>query len=163
MEGSDGRRCVPEDAAVAPPPPRPPPSPLPPPSSPPPPSLPPPPPPTATFPLPPSPASSSHGSRQAHPALLLPCAIHLRPCELPTPLCPTSGVAVDAVATRCACSCGTVGTPGTSRIVSHLCCSCMAGCGCADGLGCRKPGWRPTSRKSKSGLLPQSGDQLLTP
>ena len=48
MEGSDGRRCVPEAAAAAPPPPRPPPSPLPPPSSPPPPSLPPPPPTTAT-------------------------------------------------------------------------------------------------------------------
>ena len=48
MEGSDGRRCVPEAAAAAPPPPRPPPSLLPPPSSPPPPSLPPPPPTTAT-------------------------------------------------------------------------------------------------------------------
>jgi hypothetical protein len=117
------------------------------------------------LPLPPprSPASSSPGGKQAQPALLRPCALHPRPCELPAALLPASGVAGDAVATRCACSRGTLGTPATCRIVSCLCCSCMAGCGCADGLGCWKPGWRPASRKIKSGLLPQFQVARLAP
>jgi hypothetical protein len=110
-----------------------------------------------------SPASSSPGGKQAQPALLRPCALHPRPCELPVALLPASGVAGDAVATRCACSRGTLGTPATCRIVSCLCCSCMAGCGCADGLGCWKPGWRPASRKIKSGLLPQFQVARLAP
>jgi hypothetical protein len=35
--------------------------------------------------------------------------------------------------------------------------------GYADALGWRKPGWRPTSRKIKSGLLPQSQVARLAP
>ena len=117
------------------------------------------------LPLPPprSPASFSPGGKQAQPALLRSCALHPRPCELPAVLLPASGVAGDEVATCCACSRGTVGTPATSCIASRLCCFCMAGCGCGYGLGCWKPGWRPASRKIKSGLLPQFGDQLLVP
>jgi hypothetical protein len=61
------------------------------------------------LPLPPprSPASSSPGGKQAQPALLRPCALHPRPCELRVPLLSASGVGGDAVATRCACSRGT--------------------------------------------------------
>ena len=88
------------------------------------------------LPPPPSPASSSPGGRQAQPALLRSCTLHPRPCELPAALLPASGVAGDAVATRCACCRGTVGTPATSCIVSRLRCSRMAGCGCANELGC---------------------------
>ena len=100
---------VPEAAAAAPPPPQPPAPPLPPLPSPPSPPLPPPPPPTGTAtPAAASPASSSPGGRQAQPALLCPCALHPRPCELPAPLLSASGVAGDAVATRCTCPRGTV-------------------------------------------------------
>ena len=59
------------------------------------------------LPPPPSPASSSPGGKQAKPALLRPCALHPRPCELPASLLPASGVAGDAVATLCASSRGT--------------------------------------------------------
>ena len=36
-------------------------------------------------------------------------------------------------------------------------CSPLAGCGCVIELGSRKPGWRLTSRKIRSGRLPQFG------
>ena len=114
------------------------------------------------LPPPPLPASSSPGGKQAKPALLRPCALHPRPCELPASLLPASGVAGDAGFTLCASSRGT-GARLPSRIRSCLCCSCMAGCGCADGLGCRKPEWRPASRKIKSGLLPQFQVARLAP
>ena len=45
----------------------------------------------------------------------------------------------------------------------HLCCSCLAGCGCTFAFDCRQSGWRLISHKFKSGVLPQFHGALLAP
>jgi hypothetical protein len=111
------------------------------------------------LPPPPSPSSSASGSR-AHPALLAPCTVQRRPCALAAALILTGRVARDAQqppaapapAGPHACSLFPCYSPDMSLLL-------FSGCGC--GFNDRKGGWRPKSRKIKSGLLPHFQVALL--
>jgi hypothetical protein len=91
--------------------------------------------------LPPLPLpSSSADSSNAHPALLGPCALQVRPRMLLIGLLTASCVAGDAVPVPFASSRTPLPRLPAPFICARLCCSRVAGCGSEFEFGCRKPG-----------------------